>query len=396
MSKQPHLTSGKALRITLAKRLTDASNRPSGFDYMRLLLATLVVCSHAINVCYGKDFTYAVWRGPARPLLAIILPMFFALSGFLVAGSLERCRTLVSFVGLRGLRLIPALAVDTMVGALLLGPIFTTLPLSEYFTQPAFHSYFLNITGKIHYFLPGVFANNPWPAFVNQQLWTLPFEMICYVSLAALAFFGIAQRPKLFVIVALIANALIYLADRFVFKTVFDFAFVGQLLVQCFLFGIAAYLLRRKIVWDKRLFLLSVVATFTFLALPGWDYLVPLPATYVTVFLGLLQPKRNWLLRSGDYSYGIFLYGFPVQQAVAATLGHWGERWYVNLLFALPITYALAAFSWWCVEKPALRLKPALLRLEDAVLQFTERVPAIVFLVPRLGVKGSVDTETSL
>jgi peptidoglycan/LPS O-acetylase OafA/YrhL len=387
---------GRPACATFDSRLIAASNRPSGFDYMRLVLATLVVCSHTINVCYGKEFTWAVWRGPARPFLALILPMFFALSGFLVAGSFERCKTLVSFGGLRVLRLMPALAVDTIVGALLLGPLFTILPLSDYLSQPGFLRYFLNIVGKIHYFLPGVFANNPWPDFVNQQLWTLPFEMICYVTLAGLAVFGIAQQPKLFLTAAIAANLLIFIVHKYVLKVPYDFAFVGPLLVQCFLFGIAAYLLRRKIIWDKSLFAVSLIATYACLAVPGLDSLAPLPATYVTVYLGLLQPERNRLVGSGDYSYGIFLYGFPVQQAVVAALGRLGQEWYINMLVCLPITFALAAFSWWCVEKPALRLKPVLFRLEAAVVRLAERVPAVRILVPTLGVRDVAASKTGV
>jgi peptidoglycan/LPS O-acetylase OafA/YrhL len=387
--KQVAGDSKRSKRVTLDARLTAASNRPSGFDYMRLVLATLVVCSHTIDVCYGTEFTYSVWRGPARPFFAIILPMFFALSGFLVAGSFERCKTIVSFGGLRVLRLMPALAVDTVLGALLLGPIFTALPLADYFSQPGFLKYFLNITGIIHYFLPGVFANNPWPNYVNQQLWTLPFEMICYAGLVALSFLGIAQRPSLFLISAVVANVLIFVANKIVFKTPHSFMFLGSLLVQCFLFGIAAHLFRRKIIWSKALFFVSAAATFACLAIPGFDYLAPLPATYVTVYLGLLQPKRNRLIMSGDYSYGIFLYGFPVQQAVVAALGHGGQYWYTNMLVSLPVTFALAVLSWWCVEKPALRLKPLLLKFEGAAIRRAQTVPGMRFFIPALSVRDA-------
>ena len=381
--------------VTLAGRLSAASNRPSGFDYMRVVLATLVVCSHAINVCYGVAFTEAVWRGPARPFLAIILPMFFALSGFLVAGSFERCKTIISFGGLRVLRLMPALAVDTIIGALLLGPIFTVLPLATYFHDPAFFSYFLNIVGKIHFVLPGVFGSNPWPDFINQQLWTLPFELICYTTLVGLAFFGIAQRPKLFLVAAFGANLLIFLIKYYEHGLEPTYLFIGPLLVQCFLYGIAAYLFRRSIVWDKTLFWIASAATVVCLSLPGWDFVVPLPATYITVYLGLLQPKRNRIINSGDYSYGIFLYGFPVQQMVVAAFGHGHQQWYTNLLLALPITFALAVFSWWCVEKPAMRLKPMLLQVEASILGWSQRVPGMRFVVPMLSRKDISASKTT-
>ena len=104
--------------------------------------------------------------------------MFFALSGFLVASSLERCKTLFTFLGLRAIRILPALAVEIFISALIIGPLFTTEPAKAYFAAPEFHDYFLNILGDIHYHLPGVFAANPSDA-VNGQLWTVPYEMIC-------------------------------------------------------------------------------------------------------------------------------------------------------------------------------------------------------------------------
>jgi peptidoglycan/LPS O-acetylase OafA/YrhL len=103
----------------------------------------------------------------------------------------------------------------------------------------------------------------------------------------------------------------------------------------------------------------------TFLCLSTWigDNLVAVPVTYVTVYLGLLDPARIGPLRKGDYSYALFLYGYPIQQAVVATLGEAGLHWGINLAVAYPITFAVAVFSWWCVERPFLKLKPLVHRL---------------------------------
>jgi peptidoglycan/LPS O-acetylase OafA/YrhL len=133
-------------------------------------------------------------------VVTLILPMFFALSGFLVAGSLERCRTLVGFLSMRALRILPALAMEIVLSALVLGPLVTDLPTAAYFGDPEFARYFLNIIGDIHYHLPGVFVTNPL-ASVNQQLWTIPFELECYVALAVLASLGLHRQRQTFVAV---------------------------------------------------------------------------------------------------------------------------------------------------------------------------------------------------
>lgn len=369
---------------TLEDRITEAGNRPSGFDYLRLILATLVVVSHTVNVCYGIPYTGSVWTSPVRPFLAIILPMFFALSGFLVAGSLERCRTLISFLGLRVLRLVPALAVDTMLAAFVIGPIFTVVAYDQYFTDPRFFRYFLNIVGEIHYTLPGVFERNPWPDAVNQQLWTLPYELKCYAAIAGLALIGFvrhARRFLMFLVASAVAIVVVYVFVRGAqaLTTV-----PGSVLVECFLVGIGGYLLRGRIVWSLALFVASSVLTLVLLSVPAGDYFAAIPITYVTIYIGLTEPRRVKLISSGDYSYGIFLYGFSIQQSVVALLGVTGTIWYVNLAIALPVTCAFAAFSWWCVEKPALLLRPLLFRLEDFALRVGRGVPGGRFVLAPL------------
>ena len=154
--------------MTLAERLVVTHNRPSGFDWMRLTLATSIVLWHTVVTSYGGDFQNSIWATPHwRVPLAALLGMFFSLSGFLVAGSLERCRTIVSFGGLRVMRIFPALVVEVALSAIILGPIYTNLPLREYFSAPEFRHYFGNMLGNVHYVLPGVFLDNPLPKIVN-------------------------------------------------------------------------------------------------------------------------------------------------------------------------------------------------------------------------------------
>jgi peptidoglycan/LPS O-acetylase OafA/YrhL len=109
----------------------------------------------------------------------------------------------------------------------------------------------------------------------------------------------------------------------------------------------------------------------------------------MTIYLGLLEPKRISLVSSGDYSYGLFLYGFPIQQATIATLGAVGHHWFVNTAVALPVTFAIAFFSWRYIEKPALGLRSVLIKIEDAGMRLIERNPYVRFIVPVLGVRGS-------
>jgi peptidoglycan/LPS O-acetylase OafA/YrhL len=342
---------------TLADRLAAAANRPAGFDYLRLLLASAVIFTHSFLLTHAE-------LDSVRPLVAMILPMFFALSGFLVCGSLVRCATLVDFLALRVLRLLPALAVETILSAIVLGPIFTVLSLHDYFADPMFRGYFTSIIGIVKYKLPGVFLTNAWPGVVNGQLWTLKFELYSYILLAVAVLVGLV-RPKIrFGIFVAISMPLFFVFGGLVFVKTPTLAVHGPVLVACFAVGVAAFLYRERIVWSGRLFAIAFVATLLCLSAPRGEYLVPLPLTYVTVFLGLLDPARIRLLKSGDYSYGLFLYGYPIQQAVSAVLGEPGRHWSLNFAVAYPIAFAVAAFSWWCVERPFLKLKPLIHRAQ--------------------------------
>ena len=356
---------------TLQDRMALARSHPQGFDYLRILLAISIVLWHTVVTCYGGAAQDLAWSGWRRPFLALILPMFFALSGFLVAGSLERCKTLAAFLSLRVLRLIPALAVEICLSALLVGPLVTDLSLHDYFNDPATHAYFLNIVGDMHYALPGVFSSNPFPYIVNGQLWTVPFELKCYVAIAILAVIGLHHYRRAFFVFVIAVQVVfgIMALRRGISATHVIGPVPGRILVLSFLAGVTLYLNRGQVAHSSGLALLSLAVILVLLAVPSGDMFIALPAAYWTVYLGTLNPSRPAIMKSGDYSYGIFLYGFPVQQAVSS-LGPWARNPAVSIGLSLPIVALIAALSWHGVEKHALKLRrylPAMERLLASV-----------------------------
>ncbi|MBP7484454.1 MAG: acyltransferase family protein, partial [Aquabacterium sp.] len=123
---------GIRMVASLSERLNSANGKPSGFDYMRLALAVLVIGFHSVVTSYGADAQAKFNQTLTGQIFGLILPMFFCLSGFLVAGSLMRSRSITTFLGLRALRIYPALAIDAIFCGLILGPMLTTLPIKEY------------------------------------------------------------------------------------------------------------------------------------------------------------------------------------------------------------------------------------------------------------------------
>jgi len=83
----------------------------------------------------------------------------------------------------------------------------------------------------------------------------------------------------------------------------------------------------------------------------------------MTVYIGLLNPQANRFLSSGDYSYGIYLYGYPIQQVVASG-GPELQHWWMNVGITLPVALGIAVMSWHYIERPALSLRKHIGRVE--------------------------------
>ena len=345
---------------TLADARRSAQGRPSGFDYLRFYLAVSIVIWHTVEINNGRDFEVTTWSGPLRPFIGLILPMFFALSGFLVAGSLARTQSVASFLFLRIIRIFPALIVEVTLSAIVIGFLFSTLPVRQYIATVDFWHYFLNIFGDIHYELPGVFSTNPLPNQVNAQLWTIPFELKCYIALACLGLFRLHRKTLLFLII--VVTFQLSLLQRMLIYGELKTAVPGNVLVLCFLFSVVLYLYRDRVPCSAILATAAGVICFLCLNSRFGGYFVALPTAYLTVYLGLLNPSRIGLPKGGDYSYGIYLYGFPIQQAVAA-LGDRTHSFAYNIALAGPLIAAVAYLSWHFIEAPALaarKLMPAI------------------------------------
>lgn len=340
----------------------------SGFDYLRIILAVSVMAWHSAGIVYGRDFAIYLASTPLGNVIFLILPAFFALSGFLVTSSLMRSRTLVEFMGLRLLRLIPALAVEIFLSALLLGPILTSFNISDYFRDSGFRAYFLNILGIIHYQLPGVFINNPIPTIVNGSLWTVPYELECYIAVGGL--WLLRQRGNGYAALLLLGlwcGLLLTLLTFGRYEPIGADALNGRLLVAYFLAGVVLYLFRYRIAADWKMFAIATILAPLMVKFRIAIFLSPLIIAYLTVYIGLLQPPKLPIIFSGDYSYGIYLYAFPIQQSVYQLIPA-SHNWTSHFILSLALTSLLATFSWHAIERPTLKLKKYLRRENPTAL----------------------------
>jgi peptidoglycan/LPS O-acetylase OafA/YrhL len=339
---------------TIGERLSATKGRTTGFDYLRAGLSTSVIAFHSIVTSYGLAYAHEVWNGWWRPFIAAILPAFFALSGFLVAASLLRSRTIQGFLTLRAVRLVPALFFEVTISALILGPLLTVFTLRDYFTSPLFHAYWLNIVGDIQFQLPGLFLDNPDPNLVNRQLWTIPVELKCYLGLAGLYLIGVSRRKWRMLWMLALAIAAFPLLDMAKGQDPFGLDNVpAKVLIECFLAGVAIFLFKDDLPLNRGLLLLSAALSFLCLSDRYASYIACLPIAYLTVYLGLTNTRRTLVSRIGDYSYGLYIYGFVIQQAYAFLFP--GFRvWWANLAVSWTVALICAASSWHGIEKPVL------------------------------------------
>lgn len=380
----PH---GNVASWTLATR-----GRTSGFDYLRIILSCIVILAHCRVVTYGlaavNPSGAALLQHPPliQPILWSVVPGFFVVSGFLVAGSLTRVKTIFEFAMLRILRIVPALFVETVIAALILGPLVTELPLSAYFNDAAFWHYPLNILGDIHYTLPGVFAHNPAPNVVNVQLWTIPLEWLCYISLVV-TFLLVAGISRFWPLQLKTGVGLLTLGTLVVLLVGMmqpwgvpkpwhagADSVMNTTLLLCFLVGVAGYFYKERIPLHFGLLVVSLAAIYISMYDGKWQYFGAIPMGYAIIYCGLTNFPKIRILEKGDYSYGIYLYGFPVQQTFAYLFPH-NRIWELNFVVSLAVSAIIAALSWHFVESRVLANRKAIIAAAQAVL----RLPVLIW-----------------
>jgi peptidoglycan/LPS O-acetylase OafA/YrhL len=285
---------------------------------------------------------------------------FFAISGFLVTMSYVN-RGWRDYILARVLRIAPGLISATLVVSLLLGSAMTRLDLGQYLSHSGLWRFiWVTLTSfKSAASLPGVFDANPVP-FPMGTVWTLKYETLCYLGVLVVGLIGLLLRREL-ALWALVILTLAAIGREIVAPDGSKGVETALRLPLIFLAGGVAYLWRERV--PLSLAGLAAALVFTALLSPTPAYKAALYlATAWSVLVLAMSPAltRRHSEPPADLSYGVYLYGWPVQQALVVLLPGMGA---LALLWpALALTLGVAALSWYVVEKPALGLKRRLLR----------------------------------
>jgi len=362
-------TKASSAGLAQAPRSIDFQNNAIGA--LRLIFAAAVVVSHAYPLGgFGEDFA-ARWSGNRENLGNLAVAGFFVLSGLLIARSAARM-TFGRFLWHRFLRIFPAFWACLIVTALVFAPLAAAI---EHRSSPLlapwgsdgplrYLAFNADLTMR-QYGISGLLGALAEKGVFDGSLWTLRFEFVCYVAIAVIAAFGILARQRT---VFAVGAGLLYVAyavpiafqGRLPAPWSFDLLLRGQNrlgaeLIVYFAAGALAYLYRDRISLRTDLGVTTGVVTLFALRSPAYSLVLPITLSYATLWLAARLPLRN-IDRRVDVSYGLYIYAFPLQQ-LAADAGLAREGLPFFTLIAMVGALALAALSWFAIERPALRCK---------------------------------------
>jgi peptidoglycan/LPS O-acetylase OafA/YrhL len=345
----------------------------NSLNFLRLVLAFCVVYSHASELGW---FGFRDVSVNGTTLGTIAVYGFFGISGYLIAGSASR-NGVGRYLWQRFLRIFPAFWVCLVVTAFAFGAIALAknpLPHCGYLCylklRPGPFSYIYS-NGLLK--LNQLNVANPKLFLANGSLWTLFFEFLCYLLLAALSFVGVLQHRAW---VALIAAGIFCALLITTLDPSLESMFNGgssyipmnfMVLSLAFLSGTLIYLYRERVPDSVLLAGVCVVAFVATLHLPteGHDWTLN-PSkfgvfllAYPMLWLGAHLPCY-WIGSKNDYSYGVYIYAYPLTQLLVS-LGADRFGFWPFMGLTASVTLAFAVASWWLIEKHALRLKKALI-----------------------------------
>ena len=349
------------------KRLIDCYDKKNNsYDDIRFLLATIVLYVHSYALLYGegKQEPFVKLANFQLGLGSLAVYGFFVLSGFFMIQSLESNDSLLRYFKNRALRILPAFWLSLLISSFVLAPI-----LAENFDIKSAINFFFK-AGFFHIFgyawtINGVFPHNPMIDGINGSMWTLKHEIALYILLPFIVYLTHKKRILLFFVFAVFfilaftninsnfilfnipcCRAWVLAANEYPSFIVFSAYFFA---------GVILYKYREFIIASKRIWFMCFALFIIALFFGNLKIITLFVFAYLIILFGS-NYKKKIFSRTGDYSYGMYIYAFPVQQ----TLVHFyreSMNVYIFLIVSFFITLMLSILSWHFLEKKFLKFK---------------------------------------
>lgn len=337
----------------------------NNFDFLRLIFALFVVIAHSYPLSGNNVSNQWICKltNNQIELSSIGLNGFFVLSGFLIYQSLERSTSYFNYFWKRILRIFPALIVVLLL-TLFLSPIIYDSSISFFLNKDVYTYFFRNISlYHMQFEIEGIFDKNPYPSAINGSLWTIPYEFTLYIFLSFFLFIRNAIYRKSLILVTFIIMyiGILFYTEELSRTAVFDIGFLHLFNLGIFFVGgaVLASIKFDTIFTNIKmkyfiLLLLFIIILFT-IKLEIYSSLKYLFLTLFILTFGLMSSYPiNKLSKIGDFSYGIYIYSFPIQQTL---MYYFGFSTVKLIFYSVFFSIIFGVLSWFFVEKKVLTLK---------------------------------------
>ncbi|KGE20489.1 acyltransferase family protein [Paenibacillus wynnii] len=368
-------------RLSTIEELYDKRN--NSFDVIRFIFSVLVIYSHSFILFRGPGNGGDMFELITQNQLSggsLAVKSFFIVSGFLIMQSLVGSQSLTHYFKNRALRIFPAFFVSLFVMSFIVGPLITNLEWADYFSSKPNSPYsfvlkniLMNINGYA-WTIRDLFSNVPFPSSVNGSLWTLKHEFAMYLILPILGYFFFLRFKSIFMLATGITVLLSFLNIK---KNYNPLNLKGDIywvlssseynsfiqLAPYFLVGSLLYLYKKEIFLNFKFFLLTVIIAFLSVIAGVINYTLIFVLPYALIYVAV-NFKFSKFRKYGDFSYGMYIYAFPIQQLVVY---FWHDDLNITTYFLVNflLTFIVSFLSWHLIEKRALNLKVGGIKLKN-------------------------------
>jgi peptidoglycan/LPS O-acetylase OafA/YrhL len=286
--------------------ITTPPNRNNSFGIARVLAASGVIFSHHFALSgLVEPNLYGITIG------AVSVMLFFLMSGFLIFSSLQRNADIFRFCSARVLRILPNLVFVLFTTSFLTMVYYANIENWPSHVRYVVQNVAMLLRGGPMYDVNGIWNQRPYPA-LNGSIWSLPYEVWCYILLfLVIHFTGNYRRFHLYFSV---------------------FLCLALILIP-----------------TTRLFPLAM-STGKFGALGIWFFLGALVASYGKGLPIISSPLLSRFEKTGDPSYGMYIIAWPIQQICIIEI----QDFWVSMAASFGISVSLAYLTWHSFEKRAL------------------------------------------
>ncbi len=339
--------------------------KANNFTAMRILFALIVLYGHALMIPLGLPYVGA-WATSVDFIVQCALDGFFILSGYMITASAMKSRDIGRYTNARFFRIFPGLIATVLLLWLVVGPLFTALPMTEYWASSQTWLFPIKLIAQIDPMagLPGVFGGSPMGDNMNGPLWTIRYELMAYLGVGVLMVLGLYRRNAQVLVWTALTLAFGMLVETFGYRGLGEET-IGTLarFAPAFMVGAAFHAGRKFLRLTPAFAGLAILAAVATHGTPiGWMVLdIALASSYLLIGYARIPGRTGDRVRNvEDISYGIYILHWPLGMMAFALL----PGLTTTALGAIMLPLSLLA-GWGLrilVEKPAMALRARMSR----------------------------------